>query len=144
MQGEKAFREAVERLSDNDLWLFLHMIIAFWHTFGISNGLRINPQTDLQTVHYRKGPDGHYVRAEVMQQKLDEYLRWLQRYQVNWGSGRYTQVFPMSQVLDQVFQTGPASWEKVVKMLELLQIGLPSTALPGTEMPEPQEEASHG
>ena len=77
MHGEKAFREAVERLSGNDLWLLEHMIIAFWHTFGLSGGLRINPATDLQTIRYKEGPDGHYVRAEVMQRKLDELVNTL-------------------------------------------------------------------
>jgi hypothetical protein len=140
MQGEQAFRTHVHRLSVNDLWLLQQIVTAFWHTFGIANGLRINPETDLKTVHYREGPDGHYVKAEAMRAKLDEYITWLDRYQQAWGTERYNQVHPAEFLLQELFSPSHSSYRDVVKMLELVQIGNPGhypLAESGTGTPYP-------
>jgi hypothetical protein len=133
MLGKQRFRASIERLSTNDLWLLEHMVIAFWHTFGISNGLSINPATDLQTVQYKQGPDGHYVSAQTMRAKLDEYITWLERYQASWGTARYDQIFPAETLLQELFQTGHAHWDKVVKMIGLLQIGVIPACVPWSD-----------
>lgn len=142
MLGRAAFRDRVEHLSANDLWLLEHMVTAFWHTFGISNGLRINPETDLKTIQYRKGPDGHVVRAEVIQARLAEYLRWLVSYQESWGSARFNQVYPAPQLLDELLHPHHPSREPIVRMIELLQLGVPlppTGAVPGQAARQPEE-----
>src|SRR5437879_3124321 len=87
----KDAQKRIENLSDNDIWLFQHMITAFWHIFGISNGLDIKTE-DIVTIHYSKGSPrtAYRVKAEVMQVKLAKYIYWLEHYKESWGTGEYT------------------------------------------------------
>lgn len=117
-------RETIEKLSGNDIWLLDHMITAFWHTFGVANGLFIQ-KDDVEEVHYPKGPKGYRVKAEVMRAKLDEYVRWLESYQEKWGSERYNDAGERERAsIYTLAQNDPAykSREMIIRMIELLQV----------------------
>ncbi|GAC1357717.1 MAG: hypothetical protein NVSMB38_40370 [Ktedonobacteraceae bacterium] len=122
MYGKQAFRESVQSLSVNNLWLLTHMVIAFWHTFGISNGMSINPDTDIKTVHYKEGPDGHHVTPQAMQAKLAEYLTWLDGYQASWDTERFNDVCSAEVLLQGILHPEFSSFRLVVDMIERLQI----------------------
>jgi hypothetical protein len=111
-------QETIERLSDNDIWLFEHVITAFWHTFGISNGLTIQKE-DVEEISYREGPKGYRVKAEVMQQKLEEYLAWLERYKEKWGTQHYT---CSERERHDIYHPYHKSRLSITKMIELLQV----------------------
>jgi hypothetical protein len=111
-------RQTIEGLSDNDTWLFEHMITAFWHTFGISNGLRIQKE-DVEEITYPKGPKGYRVKAEVMQEKLQEYLRWLEQYKGKWGLQRYTCT---EHDRNDIYHPHHESRLAITTMIELLQV----------------------
>jgi len=116
----KDAQETIMNLSDNDIWLFQHMITAFWHTFGIANGLDIRKE-DIEEVRYRKGtPRVTYrVKAEVMQAKLAEYLRWLESYKENWNSERFS---CDALVRKEVYEPYHISRQAITQMIELLQV----------------------
>ena len=122
MYGKQAFREIVQRLSSNNLWLLWHMAIAFWHTFGISNGLSIDPTTDLTRVSYPEGPDGHYVTAQAMQKKLEEYLKWLDSYQISWDTNRFNNAQTTENLQQSILNDPSPAFQRVVDMLARLQI----------------------
>ncbi len=111
-------QQTIEALSDNNTWLFEHMITAFWHIFGISNGLSIQKE-DVEEITYRKGPKGYRVKAEVMQQKLAEYIEWLERYQQTWGTQRHT---CSEQDRVDVYHPYHQSRLPITRMIELLQV----------------------
>lgn len=118
-------KEKIEGLDDNNTWLFEHMIIAFWHGFGIANGLSIKKE-DVETIRYKEGPNGYRVKAEVMQEKLREYLRWLEQYQKSWDTQTSTWDEPSEQQeitrIRQKMYDSEHGWGNVTRMIELLQI----------------------
>ena len=57
-------------LNGNQFWLLEHQITAFWHGFGISNGLYI----DKEDYEIRKGEV--YIKPAAMQKRLKDYIRW--------------------------------------------------------------------
>jgi hypothetical protein len=111
-------RETIEQLNDNDTWLFEHMIIAFWHGFGIGNGLSIKKE-DVEKIHYKEGPCGYRVKKEVMQAKLQEYIRWLESYKKTWGTNRHS---CDEQVRGGIYEPYYKSSEAITRMIELLQV----------------------
>lgn len=111
-------RENIEGLSDNDTWLFEHMITAFWHTFGIANGLSIQKE-DVQEINYSQGPKGYRVKAEVMQQKLAEYIQWLESYKQTWGTQHHT---CSAQDRQDIYHPYHESRLAIARMIELLQV----------------------
>lgn len=108
------------RLSDNDIWLFQHMITAFWHTFGIANGLDIKKEA-IEEVHYSKGSPriAYRVKAETMREKLAAYLTWLEQYQESWGTDQYS---CSEQDREEIFEPRWKERAAITKMIELLQI----------------------
>ncbi|SRR5258708_35886186 len=116
----KNAREKIERLSDNDIWLFQHMITAFWHGFGISNGLDIKKE-DIEEVHYSKGDPrvAYRVKAEVMRIKLAEYLQWLERYKQSWGTDQYS-CSPEDR--KDIYEPNWKDRLAITRMIELLQV----------------------
>jgi hypothetical protein len=115
----KDARQSIEQLSGNDTWLFEHMITAFWHTFGIANGLDIKPE-DVEEIDYTKGPKGYRVKKEIMREKLDEYLRWLETYKEKWGSDLYNDVGERER--SGIYDSYYASRAAITCMIELLQV----------------------
>ena len=116
----KDAQKRIENLSDNDIWLFQHMITAFWHTFGIANGLDIKKE-DIQEIHYSKGSPrtAYRVKAEIMQEKLAKYLSLLERYKESWGTSEHT-CFPSDR--EDIFNPHHKDRLAIVKMIELLQV----------------------
>ena len=71
----------------NRYWLKEHQITAFWHGFGISNGLNV-PIEYVCTQTYNKGtPEEVYViRPEFMRKQLHDYVEWLKAYKKDWDT----------------------------------------------------------
>ena len=116
----KNAKERIEGLSDNDTWLFEHMITAFWHTFGISNGLDVKKE-DIETIHYSKGsPRTMYrIKAEVMQKKLADYIGWLESYMESWGSNKFSCSLEDRK---DIYEPHHKTRLTITRMIELLQI----------------------
>ena len=55
-------------------WLKEHQITAFWHGFGIANGL------DVPAEAIDKRGERYHVSAEFMRAQLADYLKWLRQY----------------------------------------------------------------
>ena len=71
-------------------WLKQHRITAFWHGFGISNGLLIE-KSKVKPFEFKKGLQTGYIQipAEVMQDILKEYVQWLRKYEKSWNTDMY-------------------------------------------------------
>jgi hypothetical protein len=112
--------QRIKNLSDNDTGLFQHMITAFWHGFGIANGLYIKKE-DIETVHYAKGSPctAYRVKAEVMQEKLADYLKWLEHYKASWGTNKLS-CSPYEK--EAMYNPLHKSRLPIMKMIELLQV----------------------
>lgn len=111
-------KESIQGLSDNDTWLFQHMVTAFWHIFGLANGLSFKKE-EIDVVHYREGGMGYCVKAEVMLGKLEEYLRRLEAYSEKWGTNQHTCT---QYDRDEIYHPSYESRLAITKMIELLQI----------------------
>jgi len=111
-------KQKIENLSKNNNWLFQHMITAFWHGFGISNGLTIT-KDDLTEVTYKKGSPRKVlvVKPEFMRAKLDKYIEWLEGYSKSWNGEGFEDIKP-EDFYDQHHEGRNA----ITKMIELLQI----------------------
>jgi len=96
------------------------MTTAFWHTFGIANGLDIKKE-DIETIHYSKGSPrtAYRVKAEVMQQKLAEYLQWLESYKESWGTDHFD---CSSEDRKDIYDPHHKHRLAITRMIELLQI----------------------
>ena len=96
------------------------MITAFWHGFGLSNGLDIKKE-DIEEIRYARGTPRivYRVKKEVMQEKLVEYLRWLEQYQQSWGTERHT--CPPYERAD-ILEPHQPERLSITQMIELLQI----------------------
>ncbi len=116
----KNAKEKMESLSDNDTWLLQHMITVFWHIFGIANGLDIKKE-DIETIHYSKGvPRTAYrVKAAVMQQKLADYLHWLESDKESWGTEQFR---CSAEDREKIYAPLHKERVAVARMIELLQI----------------------
>ena len=69
----------LKQLTPYQYWLLDHQITAFWHGFGISNGLYIR-KDDIQEGRYASGEKWVRVKPEKMREVLTEYLTWLRKY----------------------------------------------------------------
>ena len=67
-------------------WLKMHQVTAFWHGFGISNGLTV-PKEHIKLIRYEKGTprEVYQVSPEYMRAQLAEYIKWLKQYQEAWS-----------------------------------------------------------
>ena len=113
----KEAKHDIQNLSANNNWLFQHMITAFWHGFGISNGLDINKE-DVEEISYKHGPKGYRVKAKIMREKLEEYIKWLENYQQSWNSD----LFNDSEKEDFYNKEYSPNRERITRMIELLQV----------------------
>lgn len=103
-------------------WLKEHQITAFWHTFGISNGLIVPVEhAKLHTYKHGKPKQVYIISKEFMQEQLKYYVQKLKDYAENWDSQEVYDGHPKNK---QEFLDGEsfhASRKEVLKMIELLQ-----------------------
>lgn len=104
----------IENLSDNNKWLLKHIIIAFWHGFGVSNGLKIDPETDIKTEKLKDGTF-HYVTSDKMIEVVNEYIQWLERYQEVWNTDQH-------DCPEGALDSNHESFNLVLKMVKLMQV----------------------
>lgn len=77
------WNENLKGLSPNQYWLLQHQITAFWHGFGISNGLSIKEE-DLERSTWPNGEPDIRIKTIKMRELLQEYLKWLKQYNESW------------------------------------------------------------
>jgi len=82
----------------NRLWLKQHQINAFWHGFGISNGLFV-PLDQLRLHRFAKGSprEEFVVSAEFMRQTLAQYNQYLLSYGQSWNRDSNDPLNPQNQ-----------------------------------------------
>ncbi len=106
----------------NRYWLKEHQITAFWHGFGISNGLNV-PLENVKKVTYSRGTPRQIYRvdAEFMRKCLDNYIGWLKSYADSWNrDGKH----PYDTATRKAFLKGEAQHSSragILEMVELLQ-----------------------
>lgn len=91
------------------------MITAFWHELGIANGIMV-PKEVMQIQKFKKGTprEVYLIPREFMQEKLAEYIKWLEQYQKNWDKSTYND--------SDKFSEDEPSRLQILKMINLLQI----------------------
>jgi hypothetical protein len=110
-------------LSPQQYWLLQHQITAFWHGFGISNGIYLR-QHDVESGKGKDGEPWLRVTPKKMQKQLGEYLSWLDRYKAQWNDEstptvveRYRHGF--QSLLEREIDEPPRL--AILKMISLLQ-----------------------
>ena len=88
-----------KQLTRTQWWLKEHQITAFWHGFGISNGLQIPKEETKEVYTTRTGtyishpsPGGKTyieVNKQYMLKLLKEYIKWLKGYKESWNTDIY-------------------------------------------------------
>lgn len=115
----------------NRYWLKQHQITAFWHGFGISNGFCV-PKEMTKEIYIDKhgmfkdtpqvgGRVEIKISQEFMQQKLAEYIKWLEQYAKSWNDDdkHPFDIDTRDKFLED--EKGHESRANVLKMIELLQ-----------------------
>lgn len=120
-----------KHLTRTQWWLKQHQITAFWHGFGISNGLDVPKEETKEIYTTRAGryvdkpsPGGRtYIRinASHMRQLLKEYIKWLKSYKESWNTNIYEDS-PVSNETEFIKQEGyyPIRLD-IYEMIKLLQ-----------------------
>lgn len=103
-------------------WLKEHQITAFWHTFGISNGLRL-PKDQIEVLPSRDTlkPTGFRIKPEYMQTLLKDYLRNLNNYKQAWDQDSDHDVHPQNKTEFLEREKSHTSRADILEMIELLQ-----------------------
>lgn len=103
-------------------WLKEHQITAFWHGFGISNGLTV-PVEHIKLHKYAKGtPKQVYiVSQEFMQEQLKDYITHLKNYAEHWDGTEVYDSYPKNKQEFLDSEQSHASRAGVLEMIELLQ-----------------------
>lgn len=113
----------IKKLTPNQFWLLQHIIISFWHTFGIANGLDIMPE-DIKEITYKRGKPKKILRvkAEVMQKKLKEYIKWLESYAKVWDRKENGDIMPNCKDYKEFLKSENEykSRKDILKMLDLI------------------------
>lgn len=65
-------------LNPNQFWLAQYQVTAFWHGFGIANGLNV-PEKFVT----RRGGKVH-IDPAFMRGLLDNFISWLESYEESW------------------------------------------------------------
>ena len=88
-----------KQLTRTQWWLKEHQITAFWHGFGISNGLQMPKEETKEVYTTRAGtfidhpsPGGKTyieVNKQYMLKLLKEYIGWLKSYKKSWNTDIY-------------------------------------------------------
>jgi hypothetical protein len=113
----------LRNLTPQQYWLLEHQITAFWHGFGISNGIYIRRE-DLEDGKYRGGERWLRVRPERMQQELSVYVKWLESYRAQWDQNNGSDVVEKYRYGLQSFiehERGNSARLEILKMIGLLQ-----------------------
>lgn len=103
-------------------WLKEHQITAFWHGFGISNGLTV-PVEHIKLHTYAHGtPKKVYiVSKEFMQGQLSHYVQKLKDYAEHWDGEEVYDAYPKNKQEFLDIEQSHASRAEVLQMIELLQ-----------------------
>lgn len=127
-------------LTPHQLWLLEHQMTAFWHGFGLSNGLDVPPE---MTEHRRipsgrkKGEMVEYVRVHplFMRKVLEEYNDWLRSYQKVWHERSEAGVYPkdFDDFLRSEMAVHWSSRKPIFEMVNLLQDGEEGKKQPAKE-----------
>lgn len=112
----------MDKLTPTQYWLKEHQITAFWHGFGISNGLNVLPE-DIEEITYKHGTPKQVMRikAEAMQKILADYVKWLESYKENWDSNVFDEDSPQNEEEFLKDEARHDSRANILKMIELLQ-----------------------
>jgi len=120
-----------ETPTGNKYWLKMHQITAFWHGFGISNGLEVPSEhiTEIYTDAHGRYTDTpqeggkKYARVsgEYMREQLKDYIRWLKSYGEKWTEKDEHPhgIDTREKFLDD--EKSYASRADILEMIELLQ-----------------------
>lgn len=102
-------------------WLKEHQITAFWHGFGISNGLTVEKK-HTEVVTY-KGNKTEYIKIkpEYMQGLLKDYVEWLKTYKQSWNSELDHESHPKDKQAFLESESAHASRADILEMVDLLQ-----------------------
>lgn len=96
-------------------WLKEHQITAFWHEFGISNGLSVPKK------HISNNQSYYQISAEYMQSLLVGYVKWLNTYKEVWDIDEEHEVHPKNKKQFLIGEKKHTSRAKILEMIELLQ-----------------------
>lgn len=106
---------------ENNNWLKMHQITAFWHGFGLSNGLAL-PEKDLI---YDKKNKTYTISREYMRYELKQYIKWLEQYKESWNTETHEYVDNGKHIItDDDFAEIESDNETrmdILKMINLLQ-----------------------
>ena len=102
-------------------WLKEHQITAFWHGFGLSNGLTV-PVEHCKLVTYKSGTPKQVYRIspEYMRDILAKYVSWLEQYASAWNMADDNNLVPDKQAFVESEQRHESRAD-ILKMIELLQ-----------------------
>lgn len=111
----------MRQLTPHQYWLKMHQITSFWHNFGIANGLDI-PKEYTTEKYTKNGKTYITVSNEYFLTKLQDCIKWLERYKASWNSDENYECYPQSM---KEFLEGEQRYketrEPILKMIELLQ-----------------------
>jgi len=117
----------IKQLNGNQFWLLKHQITAFWHGFGLSNGIDLDPETDLEIWRGDNGERRARIKPQAMQRQLKDYLKWLNSYADSWDSTTPSNVslglemFPDGYDSFLKGESFDKSRSEILEMIELLQ-----------------------
>lgn len=113
-------KESIQALTDNNNWLFSHMVTVIDQLTGSSNGIDYHEE-DFEKIHYKKGTPrvAYRIKRERRQRDIEEAIRWLESYKENWNTERFNQ--SGSEFKEDFYQETDYR-QRVVRLLELLQI----------------------
>ena len=115
----------LKALTPNQFWLLQHQVTAFWHGFGISNGLDVPRNMIIEDPYNNKSDNEKFVRvkAEYMREQLEDYVKWLKSYRETWNSNEphLFGIHTIEKFLED--ERDHESREKILEMISLLQDG---------------------
>jgi len=115
------YHKNLQNLTPQQYWLLEHQITAFWHGFGISNGLYIS-ESDLERGTYHDGKKWMRVKPERMQKELHGYIKWLENYKARWhNDGCPANLKMFKDGLDSLTANEKPERLEILRMISLLQ-----------------------
>ena len=106
-------------LTEGQWWLVMHQMIAFWHGFGISNGLDV-PAEMVEPSRF-KDFKGYHIKAEYMREQLAGYIKWLKSYREKWNDPNYEGVDGARNEQEILENHGSNGFDVILDMIKLLQ-----------------------
>ena len=103
-------------------WLKEHQITAFWHGFGISNGLTVPVEhVKLHKYAYGTPKEVYIISKEFMQEQLKGYIMHLKSYAEHWNGEDVYESYPKNKQEFLESESFHASRADILEMIELLQ-----------------------